>query len=73
MLILGKKLFLKNKPGRSRVLISFLFVHVSKRLQRGLNLETISGFGPRETLEGPPEFRLFIKKSLPFLNSGSRA
>lgn len=66
MLILGKKLFLKNKPDRSSVLISFLFVHVSKRLQQGLNLERISGFGPRETLEGTPEFSFFIKKSLPF-------
>lgn len=66
MLILGKKSFLKTKPDRSSVLISFLFAHVSKCLQRGLNPERISGFSPRETLEGPPEFRPFVKKSLAF-------
>lgn len=38
---------------------------VPKCLQRGLNLQRISGFDPGEALEGPPEFRAFIKKSLP--------
>lgn len=40
-------------------------MHVSKCLQQGLNLQTASGFDPREALEGPPEFKGFIKKSLP--------
>lgn len=66
MLILGNKLFPKNKPDRSSAFISFWLVQPSECLQRGINLERISVFGPGETLKGLPQFRLFLKKSLPF-------